>query len=29
MLLTEDDHVIVTPSAYGSYKALSIGILPG
>jgi hypothetical protein len=29
MLLTEDDHVIETLSAYGSHKALSIGILPG
>jgi hypothetical protein len=29
MLLTEDDHVIETLSAYGSHKALSVGILPG
>jgi hypothetical protein len=29
MLLTEDNHVIEALSAYGSDKALSIGILPG
>ena len=29
MLFAKDDHVIETLSAYGSHKALSVGILPG
>ncbi len=29
MLLTEDNYVIETLSAYGAHKAFSVGILPG